>query len=198
MFREFALPENCAIMSQSGIWKKPTSLRRRNASHGPYLSFCRTRSLNGSSPRRWSTTLSSRPARPSSPHSPSIRRGASLATAETADGTWTFKRVGFLNPRVTIRAAGSPDNLAVYQPKFWGDGTVTFADGAAFRWQPTNFWATEWAFTGASDLSSGPVQVRGGKNQSCRTSSRPRLWWKWNPKNRSNPLSRCSSPWACT
>ena len=76
-----------------------------------------------------------------------------LATAETADGTWTFKRVGFLNPRVTVRVAGSPDNLAVYQPKFWGDGTVTFADGVAFRWQPTNFWATEWAFTLAGDAT---------------------------------------------
>lgn len=74
-----------------------------------------------------------------------------LATAETTDGTWTFKRVGFLNPRVTVRVAGSPDNLAIYQPKFWGDGTVTFADGTAFRWQPTNFWATEWAFTVADD-----------------------------------------------
>jgi len=74
-----------------------------------------------------------------------------LATAETAGGAWTFKRVGFLNPRVTVRVAGSPDNLAVYQPKFWGDGTLTFAGGLAFRWQPTNFWATEWAFTGAGD-----------------------------------------------
>jgi hypothetical protein len=74
-----------------------------------------------------------------------------LATAETADGAWTFKRVGFLNPWVTVRVAGSPDNLAVYQPKFWGDGTLTFADGVAFRWRPTNFWATEWAFTGAGD-----------------------------------------------
>jgi hypothetical protein len=75
-----------------------------------------------------------------------------LATAETADGTWTFKRVGFLNPRVTVRAAGSPDDLAVYQPKFWGDGTVTFADGVAFRWQPANFWATEWTFSWAGDV----------------------------------------------
>jgi len=30
-----------------------------------------------------------------------------------------------MNRRVTVRADGSPDNLAVYQPKFWGDGTVT-------------------------------------------------------------------------
>lgn len=74
-----------------------------------------------------------------------------LATAATADGAWTFKRIGFLNPRVTVRVAGSPDDLAVYQPKFWGDGTLTFAGGAAFRWRPTNFWATEWAFTGADD-----------------------------------------------
>ena len=74
-----------------------------------------------------------------------------LATADTADGVWTFKRVGFLNPQVTVRVAGSPDNLAVYQPKFWGDGTVTFAGGVAFRWQPINFWATEWAFGGEGD-----------------------------------------------
>lgn len=74
-----------------------------------------------------------------------------LATAETADGTWTFKRVGFLNPRVTVRVAGSPDNLAVYQPKFWGDGILTFADRTAFRWRPTNFWASQWAFTGKDD-----------------------------------------------
>lgn len=69
-----------------------------------------------------------------------------LATAQTAGGAWTFKRVGFLNPRVTVRAAGSDQDLAVYQPRFWGDGELAFADGSAFRWRPVNFWSTQWSF----------------------------------------------------
>jgi hypothetical protein len=69
-----------------------------------------------------------------------------LATAETAGGTWTFKRVGFLNPRVTVRAAGSDRDLAVYQPRFWGDGELALADGAAFQWRAVNFWSTRWSF----------------------------------------------------
>ena len=70
----------------------------------------------------------------------------SLANADTTEGSWTFKRVGFFNPRITVRAAGSEVDLAVYQPKFWGDGALTFRDGLSFSWKPVNFWATEWAF----------------------------------------------------
>jgi hypothetical protein len=69
-----------------------------------------------------------------------------MATAETTEGRWTFKRVGFLNPRVTVRAAGSEEDLAVYQPKFWGDGVLSFNAGCVWAWKPTNFWATDWAF----------------------------------------------------
>ena len=70
-----------------------------------------------------------------------------LALAETAEGQWTFKRVGFLNPRVTVRVADEEDDLAVYRPKFWGDGVLTFDDGASYAWAPTNFWHTVWAFS---------------------------------------------------
>lgn len=70
----------------------------------------------------------------------------SLANADTAGGSWTFKRVGFFNPRITVRSAGSEADLAVYQPKFWGDGILRFRDGLSFSWNTANFWATEWAF----------------------------------------------------
>lgn len=40
------------------------------------------------------------------------RHGASLTTAELATETWTLKRGGFLNPRVTVRVAGSEMNVA--------------------------------------------------------------------------------------
>lgn len=74
-----------------------------------------------------------------------------LATAQTSEGMWTFKRVGFLNPRVTVRRAGSEEDLAVYQPKVWGDGRLTFRTGRVFTWKPVNFWATDWAFTDTND-----------------------------------------------
>ncbi|KPL23063.1 MAG: hypothetical protein AMJ93_05565 [Anaerolineae bacterium SM23_84] len=73
----------------------------------------------------------------------------SLAAAESADGRWTFKRVGFLNPRVTIREAGSELDLAVFWPRWLGDGSLEFAYRRTFRWQATDFWGTHWCFTDA-------------------------------------------------
>jgi len=88
-----------------------------------------------------------------------------LATAETADGEWTFKRVGFLNPRVTVRVAGIDTDLAIYQPKFWGDGVLTFKSGIAYAWKPVNFWRTDWSFFNAEEdevlaFKSGVEQER--------------------------------------
>jgi hypothetical protein len=74
-----------------------------------------------------------------------------LATASSATGRWTFKRVGFLNPRVTIREAGANDDLAVYWPKLWGDGWLEFVKGSKFLWKATNFWGTEWGFSNVQE-----------------------------------------------
>jgi hypothetical protein len=72
-----------------------------------------------------------------------------LATAESAEGRWTFKRVGFLNVRVTVREVGSQTNLAVYEPKLWGDGVLRFPDGRTYEWKAMNFWGTQWCFADA-------------------------------------------------
>lgn len=77
-----------------------------------------------------------------------------FATAETASESWTFKRIGFLNPKITIRRANCEEDLAVYRPHVWGDGTIVFADGSVFVWKPTNFWAIEWSLI---DPSGEPV-----------------------------------------
>lgn len=69
-----------------------------------------------------------------------------LATADLDGRRWTFKRVGFWNPRVTVRDAGSPEDAAVFQPTLWGGGTLVFPSGRRFEWRPINFWATRWAF----------------------------------------------------
>lgn len=68
------------------------------------------------------------------------------ATAEVATGRWTFKRVGFLNPRVTIREAGSDADVGVFWPKFSGGGWLEFSHGGRFQWKSLNFWASTWGF----------------------------------------------------
>ncbi|HZN04882.1 MAG TPA: hypothetical protein VFD06_14955 [Candidatus Polarisedimenticolia bacterium] len=70
----------------------------------------------------------------------------SLATAETADGTWTFKRAGFVSPRVTVRTLGSDTDLAVLRVGFKGDGLLHGPDRQTYQWQRTSFWRSEWAF----------------------------------------------------
>lgn len=71
----------------------------------------------------------------------------SLATAICSDGNWSFKRVGFFNPRVTVRSAGQETDLAVYRPKWTGtEGELAFLSGQHFHWKAANFWATQYAF----------------------------------------------------
>jgi hypothetical protein len=79
----------------------------------------------------------------------------SLASAWTDDGLWTYKRVGFFATRVTVRAEGSENDLAVYQPKWTGmQGTLMFAGGQTYLWNTVNFWGTRFQF---SDANGQPV-----------------------------------------
>ncbi len=68
----------------------------------------------------------------------------SLASGEVAGGRWTFKRVGFLHPRVTVRIAGSEVDVATMEPSWTGSGPVQFSDGRGYRWTKTSFWRSEW------------------------------------------------------
>lgn len=68
-----------------------------------------------------------------------------LATAQTAERTWTFKRVGFFNPRVTVRSPGSDADLAVFKPS-WGYGGTLEAPGQAYQWKKLDFWGSKWGF----------------------------------------------------
>jgi len=69
-----------------------------------------------------------------------------LAEAESGDGAWTFKRVGFWQQRATVRTPGSDHDLAVFQNNTWkGGGTLEFTEGMRFR-ATTNFWNTRFAW----------------------------------------------------
>jgi hypothetical protein len=84
----------------------------------------------------------------------------SLALARTAQGGFTFKRVGFFSPRATARREGSETDLAVYTPRWTGrDGELVLADGERLRFGTANFWGTRFALgdaEGRTVVTLGP------------------------------------------
>ena len=70
----------------------------------------------------------------------------SLAIAESADGCWTFKRVGFWQTKATIRALGSDTDVAVFNNNTWANGgTLVLRDGRKYP-ATSNFWQTQCQF----------------------------------------------------
>lgn len=89
----------------------------------------------------------------------------SLATARADDRTWSLKRMGFFRPHVTVRVAGSVDDVAVYRPKWTGtEGELAFDDGRVFTWTVANFWATRYEIKDASGLTL--IEYRSGGRES--------------------------------
>lgn len=71
----------------------------------------------------------------------------SFATAESADGCWTFKRVGFWQTRATVRVCGAEQDIAVFRNNTWAHGgTLELPDGRRYL-ANSNFWMTEYGFT---------------------------------------------------
>jgi hypothetical protein len=71
----------------------------------------------------------------------------SFATAESADGRWTFKRVGFWQTRATIRAEGSDREIAAFRNATWRNGgSLELPDGRRYL-ASNNFWMTQFALT---------------------------------------------------
>jgi hypothetical protein len=68
-----------------------------------------------------------------------------LATAQTVEKTWTFKRVGFFNARVTVRSPGSEADIAMFKPS-WGYGGTLEVQGRAYTWKKLDFWGNRWGF----------------------------------------------------
>ena len=69
-----------------------------------------------------------------------------FATAESVDGCWTFKRVGFWQNKATVRVCESDSDLAVFNNNTWtSGGTLEFAEGDKFK-ATTNFWMTNYEF----------------------------------------------------
>jgi hypothetical protein len=80
-----------------------------------------------------------------------VKRSGSLARGEAADGTWTFKRVGFFRPYITIRDADSDTDLATLRTGKRRESVLEFADGRRFVWRPTRVRRREMAFATVAD-----------------------------------------------
>ena len=75
----------------------------------------------------------------------------SLAEGVVSEGSYTFKREGFLNTHVTVRQSGVLSNLAIYRNNTWsGGGTLIMNDGRQFK-ANSNFWDSQFEFISAND-----------------------------------------------
>lgn len=77
-----------------------------------------------------------------------------LAIARNPIQDWSFKRMGFLNPHITVRYPEAESDYALFFPKMFGGGTMQMLDGRPFTWEPVNFWRTKWRFV---DKSGFPI-----------------------------------------
>jgi hypothetical protein len=57
-----------------------------------------------------------------------------LAQLDTAEGSWTIKHLGLLNPITTLREADKKPNIAVLHPHALRHDRLEFSDGAVFDW----------------------------------------------------------------
>ncbi|MCX6169483.1 MAG: hypothetical protein NTX65_09090 [Ignavibacteriales bacterium] len=71
----------------------------------------------------------------------------SLAEAETFEGKWTFKRVGFFSTRITVRKSGEEIDIAAFKPNLMATtGILEFSNGKKYHWHSANFWETKFEF----------------------------------------------------
>jgi hypothetical protein len=76
---------------------------------------------------------------------------SSLAAGETSEQKWTFKREGFWHPRITVRVPGSDDNVALFNPRWTGGGTLELPPGRTLHFGAANFWHSEWVWAETTD-----------------------------------------------
>jgi hypothetical protein len=69
-----------------------------------------------------------------------------FAEAELAGARYTFKRTGFLHPKVTIRRTGLEEDIGLVRLTMGGNGTLEFTDGKRYGFHLLSFWNNRWGF----------------------------------------------------
>lgn len=94
-----------------------------------------------------------------------------FAAGATAEGSWTFKRVGFVNQRVTIRQPDSEEDFGVFKPSWTYQGTLSLPGAPNLKWVSGNFWQTRWKWTTENDLEIMAFEPKRELQRVTRTES---------------------------
>ena len=98
-----------------------------------------------------------------------------LAFAESGDGKWTFKRIGFFQNRATIRVDGSEEEAAVFFNNTWRQGgTLEFANGKRFK-ATTNFWMTKMEWQSEDEQPLADFKIGGFFKHSAEVEIQPQV-----------------------
>ena len=90
---------------------------------------------------------------------------SSLGTAESEDGCWTFKRVGFWQNRVIVRPCGSEEEVGRFYSRTWrGGGPFQLANGKRFDGE-ANFWHTRFEFKDSEGVAVVRFRTGGCMNK---------------------------------
>ncbi|HEY3840008.1 MAG TPA: hypothetical protein VGL72_25730 [Bryobacteraceae bacterium] len=73
-------------------------------------------------------------------------KSGSLAKGMTAHGEWTFKREGFLHPRITIRNTGADSNCGSLTLSANGNGKLSLGRGEEFNFVTGGWLQSHWSF----------------------------------------------------
>jgi hypothetical protein len=73
-----------------------------------------------------------------------------LAVAEYDGKKYSFKRIGFLHPLVTVRKLEFEEDLAFMRLSFGGNGVLEFHDGSRYVLQKMSFWKNQWRMSDSS------------------------------------------------
>lgn len=107
----------------------------------------------------------------------------SFATGESADGCWTFKRIGFWQTKATVRVCDTDVDIATFKNNTWSSGgTLELSAGRKFL-ATTNFWQTNLEFqdelggTLIKFKTSGLLHLSAKVNVEPNAVSLPELPW---------------------
>lgn len=64
--------------------------------------------------------------------------------AESAYGSWKFRRAGCFRTGTEIADSNSDTRIAILKPNWSGGGTLYFSDGPTFRLTSKGFWRPVW------------------------------------------------------
>lgn len=84
-----------------------------------------------------------------------MKEWGTLAEAQFGSVSYTFKRNGMWKPYLTVRAEGTPYDIARMELRWMTDSALKMQDGTIYAWSLASMWRQEWAFTGSN--GSKPV-----------------------------------------